>query len=406
MTTHKILVNDFQEDPFPSPTSHKLSPSSQCRALHPPLNTSANLAYLLTINPTPHAGEIPLVVDLFPADIVVAGTRKTNRRPQSTQPVSTRPFVPSASSLSWNNPTLTLLIQIHKHSLYFPATASLSFTSSAGNYNITAQKLHTTLPRFVDHQHQNMPSRRRSLQSFLIPTFFNFFSHNPVDSTSPPPPSPTPSVRRVASATGALPPPPPPPPVLHRHVSSFSTASQVQPVPLPRSQPSPSVPVPRCSPPPDYLHDDDPFADLTRRSHSRSFGHNMNSTFSPPGLSQSLHSPRSPLSSRRPDSSVTISSTSSFSSTPDPVIPNQPSLPTRIARTLSSGPLHARPAHLRPAFSQRPSLPSLHSLAQTSVTIPKVRSLNADFSHVIYFLFWFTRSILGSQRQGRRTSPF
>ena len=41
-----------------------------------------------------------------------------------------------------------------------------------------------------------------------------------------------------------------------------------------------------------------------------------------------------------------------------------------IARPKSSGNGQARPAHTRPAFAPRPSLPSLHKLAQMNVSVP------------------------------------
>jgi hypothetical protein len=45
-------------------------------------------------------------------------------------------------------------------------------------------------------------------------------------------------------------------------------------------------------------------------------------------------------------------------------------------RPKSSGHGQVRPAHTRPAFSPRPSLPSLHTLAQMNIGIPrKVRVL-------------------------------
>ncbi|KIK94044.1 hypothetical protein PAXRUDRAFT_478496 [Paxillus rubicundulus Ve08.2h10] len=49
-----------------------------------------------------------------------------------------------------------------------------------------------------------------------------------------------------------------------------------------------------------------------------------------------------------------------------------------LVRPRSSGHGQARPAHTKPAFASRPSLPSLYTLAQMNVTIPrKVLVLNS-----------------------------
>jgi hypothetical protein len=127
------------------------------------------------------------------------------------------------------------------------------------------------------------------------------------------------------------------------------------------------------SPPPDYLLDDDPFADL---SHSPTFTSSPNSspttsTFLPPGLSQPTESslPRSPLSPSSsqenpvPSQPTTVPATEGTPST----VPT-----TRMSRTSS---VHARPAHRKPAFAPRPSLPSLHTLSQMNVVIPKKASV-------------------------------
>ncbi|KAL6308327.1 hypothetical protein BKA93DRAFT_764395, partial [Sparassis latifolia] len=99
----------------------------------------------------------------------------------------------------------------------------------------------------------------------------------------------------------------------------------------------------RHSPPPDLL-DSDPFANLSPAPSERS----------PrlPPLDFSDAAPVSPL--RSPLAS--------------PVLPR----PAELVRPKSSG--QAQSAHTRPAFRPRPSLPSLNTLAQSHVVVPKVRT--------------------------------
>ncbi|KAG9315741.1 hypothetical protein JVU11DRAFT_3388 [Chiua virens] len=81
------------------------------------------------------------------------------------------------------------------------------------------------------------------------------------------------------------------------------------------------------------LLDDDPFANLTPRA--------------------------------IPHSSDTLLSHAPWSSTLEGHTPR-----ARVTRPRSSGHGQARPAHTKPAFGSRPSLPSLHTLAQMNVSVP------------------------------------
>ncbi|KAF9026153.1 hypothetical protein BDZ89DRAFT_46313 [Hymenopellis radicata] len=103
----------------------------------------------------------------------------------------------------------------------------------------------------------------------------------------------------------------------------------------------------RNSPPPDLI-DDDPFANLSSPRPSTITAPAPQSPSRP-----SYHTPRSPLS---PDK--------------DAIVPSSPTL-APSALTISSGRVHALPAHRKPAFKPRPSLPSLHTLAQMNLFLPR-----------------------------------
>lgn len=92
----------------------------------------------------------------------------------------------------------------------------------------------------------------------------------------------------------------------------------------------------RCSPPPDFLQDEDPFANLT----------------SPP-KSPTADSQTPPKSPTAPNPSSPLAS------------PTKTQIPQGPGRSFSS-----RPAYQKPAFPSRPSLPSLDSLARMNVIIP------------------------------------
>ncbi|KAK0244058.1 hypothetical protein EDD85DRAFT_184809 [Armillaria nabsnona] len=96
------------------------------------------------------------------------------------------------------------------------------------------------------------------------------------------------------------------------------------------------------SPPSDLL-DDDPFANLSSPLRQAQF------CVAQPKSPEA--NPRSPLAPKSSEPSFTV----------------QPS----ITRALSSGIIHARPAHQKPAFTPRPSLPSLHTLSKINFVISK-----------------------------------
>ncbi|SJL07662.1 uncharacterized protein ARMOST_11012 [Armillaria ostoyae] len=96
------------------------------------------------------------------------------------------------------------------------------------------------------------------------------------------------------------------------------------------------------SPPSDLL-DDDPFANLSSPLRQAQF------CVAQPKSSEA--NPRSPLAPKCSEPSFTV----------------QPS----ITRASSSGIIHARPAHQKPAFAPRPSLPTLHTLSKINFVISK-----------------------------------
>jgi len=166
----------------------------------------------------------------------------------------------------------------------------------------------------------------------------------------------------------------------------------------------PSKPA-RNSPPPSFLLDDDPFADLTprrfvsststtppsSRSHTPSTSPSLSTV---DGTASVLH-PRSHLSpmtsahssrpaslSSNPDSAVDVSLPPSLSSTSkgyqSPTLSSSsassaPPTPTSVStpRTVTSSGHSTRPVYQRPAFAQRPSMPSLQALAEVNIVIPK-----------------------------------
>lgn len=99
------------------------------------------------------------------------------------------------------------------------------------------------------------------------------------------------------------------------------------------------------SPPPDFLLDDDPFANLSSPRAAQV------ARDSPPPAVVPVTPPKSPTHPRSPLA---------------------PPLNTRKSTpVLHSVHPHARPASQKPAFPTRPSLPSLYTLAQINVVLPK-----------------------------------
>lgn len=156
--------------------------------------------------------------------------------------------------------------------------------------------------------HVKFPTKRPSLQSLLTPPFFQ---------TSTSPSSSASRARSLSAATLT-------------HDAAFKEGS--------------NIPIPATSSP---LLDEDPFANL-HSSPSVIPSSECPSAYSNPSVA--LHPPRS--------STV--------------LLPSQAYLQHHNPkRPKSSGHGQVRPAHTRPAFSPRPSLPSLYTLAQMNIGIPR-----------------------------------
>ena len=210
-----------------------------------------------------------------------------------------------------------------------------------------------------------MTKKRRSLQSIFIPNFLQPSSFASVHT----PTSPTSRSRSESVSSN-----------LARQISS-----------TPSTEPSHSDST-SSSPPPDYLLDEDPFANLSPAP--------INSTplpsasFDVPTLSRPsldlVTAGLSPLAKLHSPLAVTPT----FEE-PRRRLYNSPSSPSLretlpfISTKLSHFPVyattrHRRPAHTRPAFVTRPSLPSLRTLSQSNAAYPiKVRQLDETISYII-----------------------
>ncbi|ETW81620.1 hypothetical protein HETIRDRAFT_475052 [Heterobasidion irregulare TC 32-1] len=196
-----------------------------------------------------------------------------------------------------------------------------------------------------------MTKKRRSLQSIFIPNFLQPSSFVSVHT----PTSPTSRSRSESVSSN-----------LARQISS-----------TPSTEPSHSDST-SSSPPPDYLLDEDPFANLSPAP--------INSTplpsasFDVPTLSRPsldlVTTGLSPLAKSRSPLAVTPNSEEPrrrlYSSPSSPSL--RETLPFISTKT-SHFPVHAtarhrRPAHTRPAFVTRPSLPSLRTLSQSNAAYP------------------------------------
>lgn len=199
-----------------------------------------------------------------------------------------------------------------------------------------------------------MTKKRRSLQSLWSPSFLHAQLPDPLSSPR------TSRARSGSTATTGT-------------QDSCDSLSSLPDLSLP-DLPPPS----RDSPPPDLL-DEDPFANLSPAPSLR--------RARPPSLvlldtllddAASLP-PRSPLAMSATDASSSRFSSPSSSAislhslpwTPPPT-PTLPKGRPRLIRPKSSAGAQVRPAYTRPAFTPRPSLPSLNTLAQSHVVIPKV----------------------------------
>ncbi|KAH9042162.1 hypothetical protein EDB85DRAFT_1233387 [Lactarius pseudohatsudake] len=187
-------------------------------------------------------------------------------------------------------------------------------------------------------QEYRMPKKRASLSSILIPPFLLY----PLPSLSDTSESPRSSTRARSSSSSRG----------SEHIPTLSPQYEAA-----------SLASSRNSPPPDFLLDDDPFANYTG---ARPLQPHYGSTTSPPHSRQtslsrrtSAKQPRSPLATE-PSSPVMLPCSS-----PPPVQCRSASSPT--------GPVSGRqlrPAYTRPAFAPRPSHPSLHTLSQTDFNYP------------------------------------
>ncbi|KAG5352934.1 hypothetical protein C0989_011976 [Termitomyces sp. Mn162] len=181
-----------------------------------------------------------------------------------------------------------------------------------------------------------MAKKRRSLQSLFIPSFLTASS------------SPTITMDVFSANTG--------------RARSYSMATQPYDYLASNgAEPSNSTqtPSPLDLPPPEFLLDDDPFANLSTVSAFITPSPTLVPTpITPLETSSSVQTPRSPLTPQNFDTKLNFPS-------PPPI--SRQSLPG-ISRTLSG---RARPAYSKPAFAPRPSLPSLDSLARMNIVLPR-----------------------------------
>ncbi len=209
-----------------------------------------------------------------------------------------------------------------------------------------------------------MPKRRTSLQSILIPPFLSY----PLSDASEPSRSSTRARSPSISSISA-------PRIPTSTVQTFEAIS------LESS---------RTSPPPDFLHEDDPFANHTG---SRPLPlHRSNPTSPTPSRRTSVKQPRSPLAAEK---GLVASSSNSFSSSVPIPCSRSPSSSPRMSPPSSPSPIcgrQLRPAYTRPAFAPRPSLPSLHSLAQSDFVYP-IKVCNVPFLRS-----WRLTRVLGTKR--------
>lgn len=226
--------------------------------------------------------------------------------------------------------------------------------------------LSRTSPFILSPSLPKMAKKRRSLQSILVPSFLPQASTSALAIETPPPRARSHTVTSSSDLSGVE---------CSDWLSFYSGASS----PIVPATPS------RNSPPPDLL-DDDPFANRSpapslRGSRATSPVRTVFDIFAD-GPQASLPPPRSPLAPPNglpEDGSRVLRHASSYSSfqglanapSAPPPTPTEPSTPL-LRRPKSSGPPQVRPAYTRPAFAPRPSLPSLNTLARTSIHVPKV----------------------------------
>jgi hypothetical protein len=235
-----------------------------------------------------------------------------------------------------------LLTHRHFFSQFSPSPVSLPASPSL---DLLASQVGPSISRLdfkqdrisYTQQHNRMPKRRTSLQAILIPPFLSY----PLSNASSEPPR---------SST---------------HARSPSTSSPCIPTSSEKALEATSLESSRTSPPPDFLQEDDPFANHTG---ARSLPLHHGTPTSPTHSRRtSVKQPRSPLAAEK-----CLFASPSNSSVPIPVT-RSPSSPPQMSPPSSPAPISGRqlrPAYTRPAFAPRPSLPSLHSLAQSDFVYP------------------------------------
>ncbi|KIM89502.1 hypothetical protein PILCRDRAFT_2702 [Piloderma croceum F 1598] len=174
---------------------------------------------------------------------------------------------------------------------------------------------------------------RRSLQSLFVSPFLHNQSSVAHPATTPPK-----SLSRARSQSAP------------RHHESLSTVASL------KSKSSTSTLVPRSVSPSTFFIDEDPFANIC----------------TPPSVT-GHHKPPAPTS-HSPPSTTTGTDPGPDEPAETTLLPplSAPSTPPVVThRPKSSSHAQARGAYTKPAFTSRPSLPSLHTLAQMNVMIPK-----------------------------------
>lgn len=238
-----------------------------------------------------------------------------------------------------------------------------------------------------------MVKKKKSLQSIFVPSFFRDNSHPPSSSVftlSPDNDSPgTPSSSRPQYVRK------------RSHTHSSGGAAQiysallpsVPPVPSPMNlSPSPSsASTPGRLSPSSYFFDDDPFANRTVRTtpapprvlriekselspplpkESDTFQRPLPSPLNPHITISTTSLPRQPSTSAPLSPDLTVSD--EFPTIPRPPLPHSASYNSAATGgSLSRASTLKRAAYNRPAFSQRPSLPSLSTLARMDMRVPQ-----------------------------------
>ena len=195
--------------------------------------------------------------------------------------------------------------------------------------------------RFADklQSRLKMPLRkRRSLHSIILPAFLQ----SPSAPTYPSPPASSSFPKKRPQSASKRP--------------GSSGSSSITPSVLLKSR---TIPEDSRSTSPTPFLDEDPFANIS----------------GPPAISPGEVAVTPPLPPVGETSTAARSPPVSHPIKSETIPPLRPFSPPvdcpNFARPKSSGNGQVRPAYMKPAFSPRPSLPSLHTLAQMNVVIPK-----------------------------------